>query len=406
MTSARALPLLSFPDTWQYRWIYYLASGFLFGAAALRAFLIFRNDPSLGLVLLVLAGWLALFMGESFLGVRFSWFTTIFLAAEAALIMLFLFTTEQDFFACLFAILGMQAMQRYSPRVVSALIGLSALLTFGALFERIGLLQALALSLVYTTTGAFMTAYIWSARRAGVAQEQEQKLMKELQVANERLEFHARQQEQLAAGRERQRLARELHDSVTQTIFSMTLTTQSALLLLERDPLQVANQLDRLNQLSQSAVSEMHELIARLAPQTVAGGGLVSALQHHVDERRRMQNLDVILEVDGSSILNPAEEASLFRIAQEALNNVVKHAGVTKAMTRVHLAEPAWIEIEDHGVGFDPMRAMGENHMGLAGIKERAREIGWCLKLRSEPGKGTTIRVERVGEGGKDNDRG
>jgi signal transduction histidine kinase len=96
----------------------------------------------------------------------------------------------------------------------------SALLTFGALFPRIGWLQALALALVYTTLGAFMTAYIWSTRRATIAQEQEQNVMEELQVANERLELHARQREQLAAGRERQRLARELHDSVTQTIFS------------------------------------------------------------------------------------------------------------------------------------------------------------------------------------------
>ena len=82
--------------------------------------------------------------------------------------MLFLLTTGQDFFACLFAILGMQAMHRYSPRVVGALMGFSALLIFGALFEQIGLLQALALALVYTTLGAFMTAYIWSTRRAEV----------------------------------------------------------------------------------------------------------------------------------------------------------------------------------------------------------------------------------------------
>lgn len=400
MTSARTISLFSFQRTWLRRWIYYLASAFLFGAASLRAFLIFRDSAFLGWILLILAVWLALFVGEHFLAQRWYWSTAVFLTAEAGLILLFLLTTEEDFFGCLFAMIGMQAMQRYSPRLVSVLIGIFAMLIFGTLFERIGFLQALALTLVYTTLAAFMTAYIWSARVAAVAQEQEQKLIEELRAANERLEFRARQQEQLAVGRERQRLARELHDSVTQTVFSMTLTTQSALLLLNRDSSQVLNQLDRLNQLVESALSEMLELITRLAPQAVAGGGLVRALQHHAEERDRIHNLHVTLEVDGSSALDATEEAGLFRIAQEALNNVVKHAEVSGAIIRLHLSEPAWMEVEDCGSGFDPYQ-IPNGRMGLAGMRERASEIGWCLQVRSMPGTGTTIRVERNPKGGK-----
>jgi signal transduction histidine kinase len=400
VTSARTIPLLSHQSTGLHRWIYYLASAFLFGAAALRAFLIFRDSAFLGWILLILAVWLALFVGDHFLAQQWYWTTAVFLTAEAGLIMLFLLTTEEDFFACLFAILGMQAMQRYSPRLVIALIVLFALLTFGALFERIGFLQALALALVYTTLGAFMTAYIWSARLAAISQEQEQKLMEELQVANQRLEFHAHQQQQLAVGRERQRLARELHDSVTQTIFSMTLTTQSALLLLNRSPSQVSSQLDRLNQLIQRALSEMQELIARLAPQAVSGEGLVSALQHHAEERRRMHNLHVTLEVDGNEALDPTEEANLFRIAQEALNNVVKHSEASQAIVRLHLAKPAWMEVEDHGSGFD-LQQIPNGRMGLAGMRERASEMGWCLQVESARGLGTKIRAERNPKGGK-----
>ena len=401
MSSTRTIPLLLHQSTWLHRRIYYITSGFLFGAAALRAFLIFQDAPFIHLVLLVLAGWLALFIGDNFLARRLVWSTAVFITAEAGLIMLVLLTTGQDFFACLFAILGMQAMRRYSPQVVGALMGFSALLIFGALVERIGLLQALALALVYTTLGAFMTAYIWSTRRAEVSQEQEQKLLEQLRVANQRLEFHAHQQEQLAAGRERQRLARELHDSVTQTIFSMTLTTRSALLLLNRDPSQVVGQLDRLDQLSQSAMSEMQELISHLAPQAVSGGGLVSALQHHVDERRRMHNLEVALEVDGSGSLDPTEEAGLFRIAQEALNNVMKHAGVSRATIRLRLSEPAWMEVADSGTGFDPQQVPSQGRMGLAGMRERAAEIGWYLQMESKPGAGTRIRVAQRLEGGK-----
>lgn len=400
MFSQGTIPHLSHQSTGHHRWIYYLASGFLIGAAALRAFLIFQATPFLGWVLLILAVWLILFIGENFLAQRLPWSTAVFLTTEAGLVMLLLLTTEQDFFACLFAVIGMQAMQRYSPRVVAGVMVLFSFLTFGALLERIGFLQALALSLVYTTLGAFMSAYIWSARQAAVAQEQEQKLVEELQSANERLEFHARQQEQLAAGRERQRLARELHDSVTQTIFSMTLTTQSALLLMNRDASQVPLQLDRLNQLTQSAMSEMQELISRLAPKAVSSGGLVSALQHHVEERRRTQNLDVILEVDCSGPLGPSEEAGLFRIAQEALNNVVKHAGVLQATIRLHLIEPAWMEIEDRGAGFNQQQVPC-GRMGLTSMEERADEIGWGLQVQSEPGWGTRIRVQRNLKGGK-----
>jgi signal transduction histidine kinase len=398
LSSARLVSPFSLQSTWLYRWIYYLASGFLFSAAALRAYLILQDEPSVSLIMLVLAAWLALFIGDIFLAHRSTWSTAIFITVEAVLIMFLLLATEEDFFACLFAILGMQAMQRYSPRIVAAIMLVSALLTFGALFERTGFLQALALSLVYTTSGAFMTAYIWSTRRATIAQDQEQKLMEELQAANERLELHARQKEQLAAGRERQRLARELHDSVTQTIFSMTLTTQSTLLLLDRDPSQVAGQLDRLTQLAQSAMSEMQELISHLAPQAVSGGGLVKALHHHLEERQRIHNLEVKLDVDGNESLAPVEESGLFRIAQEALNNIVKHAGVTQATIRLHLAEPVWMEVEDQGAGFDLQQIPG-GRMGLAGMRERAAEIGWCLQVESKPEAGTRIRVQRSGAG-------
>jgi signal transduction histidine kinase len=395
MISAVPFPSADPNRTWLHRWIYYLTAGLLFSAAALRTYFIFKDTPYLGKALLLLAAWLLLFLGNIILSRRLAWSTILFLVLEASLILYLLVASGQDFFAILFAILGMQAMQRYSPQVVTILISICAVLTFLALVGRIGLLQALALTLIYSAVGAFMAAYIWSARRAGMAQEQEQKLVEQLRAANEQLEFHARQQEQLAAGRERQRLARELHDSVTQTIFSMTLTTQSALLLLERDPAQVTGQLDRLDQLAQSAMSEMQELISRLAPQTVSGGGLACALQSHIDERLRMNNLEVSLEVNGNGTLAPAEEAGLFRIAQEALNNVVKHAGIRQAVIRLQLDETPWMEIVDEGTGFDRQQVEGGGRMGLAGMSERAAEIGWQIGVESAPGAGTRIRVEK-----------
>ncbi len=201
----------------------------MFAAATLRAYIIFQNDPLLGWVLLLLSDWLLLIIGATLFTRQLPWLTVFALVLDAGLIYILLQITGQDFFAFLFAILGMRAMQQYSPQVVGVLIGLCAILTFMALIGSIGLLKSLAQALTYSALGAFLTAYIWSTRKAGVIQQQQQALVEELQQANHRLEYHARQQEQLAAGRERQRLERELHDSVTQTIFSMTLTTQSAL---------------------------------------------------------------------------------------------------------------------------------------------------------------------------------
>lgn len=373
----------------------------MFSAAAMRAFIFFKGGGLQSETLLVLSGWLFLFISNALLARCLRWLTAIFLVIEAGLILFLLLTTGQDFFAFLFAIVDMQAMQEYQPRVVAGLIGLFAILTFLALVGPIGALQALALALIYTALGAFLASYIWSTRRAGIVQEQQQTLVGELQAANQKLEFHARQQEQLAAGRERQYLARELHDSVTQTIFSMTLTTQSASLLLERDRKQVAGQLDRLDQLAQSALAEMQVLISRLAPTAITGDGFISVLQRHLEERHRLDSLDVALEVEGNQPLDPTEEAGLFRIAQEALNNTVKHARVSQATIRLHLAEPFWMEIEDSGAGFDPQQAQGGGRMGIAGMKERAAEIGWTLQVESSPGNGTCLRAEKNPGGDK-----
>jgi len=367
----------------------------MFSASTLRAYVTFQDSDLLGRVLLLLALWLLLFVCNALLSHRLSWSTAIFLTAEAAVILCLLLITDEDFFAFLFGLIGMQAMQCYSPRVVASLIFLFAVLIFLIFLERIGWLQALALTLIYSTLGAFMAAYIWSIRQAGAIQEQQYALLRQLQGANQQLEFHAHQQKQLITIRERQRLARELHDSVTQTIFSMTLTIQSTLLLLERNRNKVSGQLDRLDQLAQSAQAEMRTLILHLAPASVTGGDFVNALQRHLEDRRRLDNLDVIVVVQGDQPFEPVEEVNLFRIAQEALNNVVKHAGVEQAIIRLHCTELPWMEIEDHGAGFDPLRITAEGRMGLAGMHERATEIGWIMRVTSNPGSGSCIRVEK-----------
>jgi signal transduction histidine kinase len=379
-------------DTWLHRWIFYLAAGFMFAATVLRSLIVYGNAPVLNSFLLA---WLVMFAAGSLLYPRFPKFTACLIMVQAALVLMLLLLLQADYFAILFAILGMQAMQQFPPRLGGTFIGVSAGLTFLALLKPMGAFEALALAAAFSAVSVFAGAFILASRRARAAQAENQTLVAQLQEANRQLQAFSRQQEQLAAARERQVLARELHDSVTQTIFSMTLAAQSALLLLDRDRQQVTAQLDRLDELAQGALAEMQVLISKLAPEKLTEGGFIAALQQHLADRRKRDNLSVTLEVEGSQPLAPAEESGLFRIAQEALNNIVKHAGASQAVLRLHLANPVWLEIEDQGAGFDPQPARERGRVGLSSMQERAAEIGWALQVDSAPGRGTRIRAAR-----------
>lgn len=371
----------------------------MFAAALLRSLIVYQGAPTLNLVLPLLLVWLLLFAGSKLLASRLPKSAAGLIILQAALVLVLMLWTEADYFAILFAILAMQVMQQFSPRLGWAFIGLTAGLTFLALLKPAGAFQALALAVAFSAVSVFAGAFILASRQARAAQAENHALVGKLQEANYQLQAFSQRQEQLAAARERQHLARELHDSVTQTIFSMTLAAQSALLLLERDQQEVGAQLDRLDQLAQGALSEMQMLISKLAPENPAGAGFMAALQKHLADRRKLDNLSVALEVEDNQPIEPAAERSLFRIIQEALNNIVKHAGVSEAVLRLHLAVPFWMEIEDHGVGFDPQRVGGDGRLGLAGMRERAAEIGWTLQVDSALGRGTRIRVAQ-GPGG------
>jgi signal transduction histidine kinase len=382
-------------STWLHRWIYYLATGFLFAAVALRSAFVFQESHLLGQIILLLAACLSVFIVNILLASRYPGLSIVLIGLETLLVLTLLLTTRADFFAILFSILCMQAMQQFSPRLGGAFIGLGAVLTFLILMGSSGVFQALALAVGVTAVSVFAGAFLLASRRAGAAREKNLALAGELREANRRLQIFAEQQEQLAAARERQHLARELHDSITQTIFSMNLTTQSALLLLDREPAGVAAQLERLDQLAGSALAEMQLLIARLAPEEIPPQSLEAALRQHLSDRLRLENLSVDLQVEGDGPLEPAEEQGLFRIAQEALNNIIKHAGVNLAVIRLNLTGQPWLEIEDYGAGFDLQQAGGGGRLGLAGMRERAVEIRWTLRVESAPGSGTRIRVAK-----------
>jgi signal transduction histidine kinase len=185
---------------------------------------------------------------------------------------------------------------------------------------------------------------------------------------------------------------------VTQTVFSMNLTAQSAALLLPRDRAAAVTQLVGLQDLARSALAEIRALGSELSADEVDEDGLVSALQRHLGERGLPDGLTVAFDVEGEEAqgsLSAAEEHALFRIVQEALNNTVKHAQAGGAAIRLRLSPPRRLEIVDDGRGFDVEATQNAGGLGLQGMRERAREIGWSFTVISSPGAGVCIVVEK-----------
>jgi signal transduction histidine kinase len=228
-------------------------------------------------------------------------------------------------------------------------------------------------------------------RQAEQASAHNQQLLVDLQVANRQLQGQAVQLEELAMIQERSRLARELHDSVTQTVFSMTLAVQTAQVLLEKDVSRVAGQLDRVVELARNASREVQAIVKQLRPATIAEEGLVAALQAYLAERQARDGLVAHLEVTGEAHWPENVTIGLYRIVQEAVNNVIKHAD-TREVTielQAHL-----VEVIDHGMGFAVSELIPQpGHMGLASIAERAKEFGWTMTIESQPGQGTRVKV-------------
>jgi signal transduction histidine kinase len=304
---------------------------------------------------------------------------------------------DPDYFAVLFAVLSMQVLQKYPLRQGVILIAAFIPLTAIPLVKAYNVPEAIVFALTYTAANAIWGSYSLATRRAQAARIRNENLSTELQEANQQLRNYSKQLEQLAVARERNRVARDLHDSVTQTIFSMNLTTDAILMMLESEPDRVKGQLDQLQKLTMSAQAEMQLLISELEPISFHEGGLAGGLRQHLAERRLPQGLSITLEVNGSQPLKQTEEQALFRIAQEAINNIVKHSQASQASIRLQLVEPCWMEITDQGRGFDlNNRAPNSTGFGLLSMRGRAEEIGWSWRLISTPGAGTCIRVEKI----------
>ena len=204
------------------------------------------------------------------------------------------------------------------------------------------------------------------------------------------------QMREYAVVEERNRLARDLHDSVTQSLFSVTLLSEAALSLLDRDPAKARERLERANELAAGALAEMRALIFQLRPMTLQEEGLISALKKHLSALHSRRGPHVELQVTGSArrLTAPIEDAA-FGIIQESLNNVVKHANATRTQVLLDFGPDALgVTTVDDGVGFDPAAPRLTPTLGMSSMRERAENVGARLIVQSAPNAGTRIHTE------------
>ena len=215
-------------------------------------------------------------------------------------------------------------------------------------------------------------------------------------ITNARLYEHNRE---LSILSERNRLALELHDVVSQKLFSLVLSAEAAKVLLDRDLPAARAQIDRLQQLAREALDELRLLILELRPPDLERDGLAGALRKEVEMLRGLHDVEILVEVeDGAG--GGARDADVLRIAQEALHNALRHAAADRVSVRV-LGRGArlLVEVVDDGAGFEPGDAeLRSKHLGLTSMEERARALGGRLEIRSAPGAGTTVRLEMAAD--------
>jgi signal transduction histidine kinase len=218
-------------------------------------------------------------------------------------------------------------------------------------------------------------------------------------ITNARLYERSRE---LSILSERNRLALELHDVVSQKLFSLNLSADAAATLLDRDTAAARAQLERVRELGRESLAELRSLILGLRPADLETHGLEGALRKEVEMLARVHGIELELQADcpgpptGEADGDAERELEVLRIAHEALHNAVRHAAAQHVVVRLDgRGDTLAVDVTDDGIGFDPEDPeLRSHHLGLTSMEERARELGGTLALTSRRGGGTRVRLE------------
>ena len=238
----------------------------------------------------------------------------------------------------------------------------------------------------------------FSGARGGVFTAEDQRLVEMLAahagVAIATAQLYADAQ-QLAMLEERGRVARELHDAVSQTLFSLMYEARAAADQAQTDPEASAAHLAQVQQQAAGALEEMRNLVLALQPRSLERDGLAATLRGHVDGLRRIHQAAIEARIDDGDRLAPDEQLAVLRIAQEALHNAVKHAGAVPIRLDLrHASGATRLVVSDEGPGFD-VKTMSRTRrtVGLHAMRDRAHAIGASLTIESQKGGGSVIRL-------------
>ncbi|MDH6625262.1 signal transduction histidine kinase [Streptomyces sp. LBL] len=215
-------------------------------------------------------------------------------------------------------------------------------------------------------------------------------------LTNARLYERSRE---LTIAEERSRLAHELHDAVSQKLFSLRLTAQAAAALVDRDPSRAKGELHQVAVLAAEAADELRAAVVELRPAALDEDGLIATLRTQIQVLDRAHTARVTFTSHGVRALPAAQEEAVLRVAQEALHNALRHSGAEHVdVTLDRSGGGAVLRVADDGSGFDPngIRRAGR-HLGLVSMRDRASGVGGTLTVESEPDKGTTIEMEVPG---------
>jgi signal transduction histidine kinase len=324
-----------------------------------------------------------------------------------------------DLWALLFFPLVVQAMVHFGTRTGYLFTAIFTAITAGLLLLVYDSPRGLSEIPLYGSAYFLIAALVAISREAVAAWDESQKQHAELQLAHQQLQDYTERAEELAVLQERNRLARELHDAVTQTLFSASLIAEALPALWERDQEMGRERLAMLRQMSRGALAEMRTLLLELRPAALVETSLEDLLRQLGEAVTGREGVPVTVEVEGRCELPADLHVALYRIAQEALNNVVRHARASQVT--VHLrctprvpssssreGEGPGVKVElvihDDGRGFDPGDAPPE-HMGLGIMRERAGAVGAQLGIVSQTGQGTQVTVVWPEDEGQQNNR-
>ncbi|UCD43542.1 MAG: sensor histidine kinase [Chloroflexota bacterium] len=382
-------------------YLVYILSALMFVAVISRAIplIVELNYDYLWLAVGLLSIYAVLIATESFIRRRFSWYINIYFLIQTLIIVILLFIPmyddrTTDFYVLLFIPLCIQAIFDLPRRTSYAWIAGFTLVSVISLLYLYGLGLGLQFGLNYIFAFFFVTML-------AVLYLNAEESRKELQEAHRTLQEYSEKAEELATIQERNRLARELHDSVTQALYSLTLYSEAASRELSAGDLDVVRKhLDELRYTSQQALQEMRLLIFELQPPILDRDGLVVALQERLEAVESRTGIKTETDLTLEKRLSSKLEAGLYGIAREALNNILKHAQATQV--RVSLSENdelVLLEIEDNGIGLANKGAAGGGGMGIKGMQERANQINASLTLEAKAEGGTLLRVEVPNDG-------